>query len=134
MRALVPLWHEASPDLDGLVKRTVASRESERRKHAPDLHLAGSNEVSETSRTAHRGDVMKQCTFFATGIICALILRPLHVAAVLGLNNDSNTDRNMRRNHYACAVGKFCWFVGGRGGLALHGGLGFSYRQCNPGR
>ena len=43
--------------------------------------------------------------------LSASILRPLHVATVLGLNHDPNTDRDVWWNHHARAIGKSGWLV-----------------------
>jgi hypothetical protein len=40
------------------------------------------------------------------------VLRSLHVAAILGLNDDPSPDRNMRRDHHARAIGELRGLIG----------------------
>jgi hypothetical protein len=56
-----------------------------------------------------------------------LILGPLHVAAVGGVDHDPGAGLDVRRHHDALAVLERGRLVGGRGGLALHHGVGLDH-------
>src|SRR5262249_18437781 len=46
------------------------------------------------------------------------------VGRVGGVDHDAGAGADMRRHHYADTVLQLAWLVGGRGGLALHHGIG----------